>query len=125
MGMVDFSPELNKLGLRWETWKLVCKLKRDGRVNPCLIKDKVAQCQISKPLSCLLAEADIRRKEARKQYLKAKPDAPKMREAFLSERMEIPREKRKEEAARAIQRLLSKAQIRSSWRKIHSLTAKP
>ena len=73
----------------------------------------------------MLAEADIRRKEARKQYLKAKPDVPEMREAFLSECMEILREKCKEEAAHAIQRLLSKAQIRSSWRKIHSLTAKP
>ena len=85
MGMVDFSPELNTQGKRWEVMKLVCKCKHGKRINPRIIKDKAASCSLEKPLSCSLDQAVIRCREKRRKYLEMKPDADEMREAFLLE----------------------------------------
>ena len=61
-------------------------------------------------------------KNARAKYLAAKSDKLEMSDAFLSGKNETPLHEREKESTTAIQNMLSKAHIRSRWRKIKTLT---
>eukprot|EP00957_Ditylum_brightwellii_P037618 2844905-Ditylum_brightwellii.AAC.1 len=65
MGMIDFSPELNRLGKIWEMWRIVVRkekaedmhLKKGQKVNRGRIKKLARACGVSRPLSVNIATA--------------------------------------------------------------------
>ena len=65
MGMVYFIPEVNCLGECWKVWNIVFNSIHKGRVNHRIIKHTADSCGVERPLSCNLAEAITRQREAR------------------------------------------------------------
>ena len=50
MGVVDFIPEVNRLGKIWAVWKLIYKVKQNVHINHFVIKHMAYSCDMEHAL---------------------------------------------------------------------------